>query len=540
MDSDNTNKKYIVALSLITLLSILFRFYNLGVIPGWDFDEGYNMRYSFDLLNGEILWFSIKYTFLPHPPLFFLAYALVIKYLGVGVYTIRLLTAFYGVATTLLLYFVGKEVFNPKVGLIASFIYAVTPEVVFWNRLGYANNQLILISTLAFYFIYRYSKTLDGRYLYLGCFSAGLSVITEYTGILNVAAIAVFLYIYHRENTFKAVVISLIPLALLFVFMLYHSPEYFLFDVNYQFNRFLSPLKISLGLFSLFFIFKLRRVISDFYRPIADSLNQDVLIYAVVISLTVFQVSESSFWDATTFLFATGVAGLCFVPSFLIEKEKERRLLLLFLLFNAMSMLILNRADHMTMVIYPFVSIAIASMLHTVYEKSVLEIPWILRRFKIKLPKKILFIASFYALFISLCFSTYIFVLGNNISSEHLGNDFAVAEYVNQRTSQEDLVLTYSWMFPLIHNARVSLLTQSMAYEEIPIAYYSGNFPKDRFAFNTSYTRAKFLIASNGTMEWILNETGSKEVVSYLESWDKTNVSGFLVYRNPKYPHNQS
>ena len=67
----NENKKYMIAFIVIILLSIFLRFINLETVPTWDFDEGYNMRYSYDLLNGEILWFAIKYTFIPHPPLFF-------------------------------------------------------------------------------------------------------------------------------------------------------------------------------------------------------------------------------------------------------------------------------------------------------------------------------------------------------------------------------------------------------------------------------------------------------------------------------------
>jgi hypothetical protein len=464
-----------------------------------------------------------------------MAYAFVIKYFCVGVYTIRLLTAFCGVATTFIICLIGKEMFSRRIGLTASFIYAISPEVVYWSRIGFANNLYILLTALSLYFIYRYSKKPDEKMLYLGCFSAGFSILTEYSGMLNLLAIWIFLRIYHREKALKAAVLSLVPLALLFSFMLCQSPEYFIFDLKYQLERFLAPIKIVLGLLVGCAVFLFRKRIEDYYRPIGDMLLQESLICVAVISLASFYATEDGFWHATTFLFLMGFVGLCFTPSFLIGGVKERRLLVLFYLSSLLSILALDRADHMTMVIYPFISIGMAAMLFAVYRNSLLELPWILRRYRISLSKRMLFMVVFYPLLVLSCVSAYMFLYGS-LSSESLEADHAVAEYINQYTSQNDLVLTYSWMFPMIRNAKVGLLTQSLAYEGISIAYYSGDFPKERFAFNTSYRNARFIVADGHVLDWILNETGSNETVRYLETWNKTPVAGFVVYANPGIP----
>lgn len=523
-----------LALVVVILLSIILRFHNLETVPKWDFDEGYNMRYSYDLLQGKLLWFAIKYTFIPHPPLFILAYALVIKLLGVGVYTIRLLTASYGVLTTIILYYAGRELFNPKVGLIASFIYASAPEVVFWNRIGFANNQLILLSAIAFYFLARYSKTLEPIHLYLSCLFTGLSIATEYTGLSNLIALAIYLRIYHRRDTLKAVALSLLPMLLMFAFMLYHNPGYFLFDVKYQLNRFLPPEKIGIGLLAAYMLYRSRRLIADYYRPISYLMNQDSLIYVAVASLFSLYVRESSFWEGLTFLFFMSIFGLCFQPSFLIPKEKERRLLLLFLLSNLLSLVALGRVDHMTMVLYPFASVAIAGMLWSVYEKSLAEPPWILRKTNPLRYRKLAVALSFYPLLIMPCLSTYLFLLGNT-SIQHLERDQLVSDYLNQHAGAGDLVLIYSWMFPQIKQATVGLLTQSMAYEGVSVAYYAGDFPKDRFEFNTSYKKARLLVGYEGILDWVYNETHSNETVTYLGNWSKTNISDFTIYQNPAY-----
>jgi 4-amino-4-deoxy-L-arabinose transferase-like glycosyltransferase len=541
MTTKSSERKYGIILLVIVAIAILFRFNSLETIPHWDFDEGYNMRYSFDLLHGEILWFAIKYTFVPHPPLFFLAYATVIKFLGVGVYTIRLLTASYGVLTTIVLFYAGRELFSPKVGVIASFIYAVSPEVIYWNRIGYANNQFVLLSVLSLYYFQKYSKNPALRNLLLGCLFLCLSVVTEYLGVLTVAAVAFYFYLYHRSKTVPVVVLPFIPTALTFGFMLSYSPNYFLFDLYYQYHRFFSPAKIIVGMFLLLLIWwlfksKSWKKVSKFYQPVADSLLQDSLVYVAVISLSIFiTTSEDDFWNATSFLFLMGFLGLYFKPSFLIAQKRERRLLMLYILSSLMSLIMLSRADHMTIIVYPYIALGLASMLLTIYERNLTELPWVFKRFKLHPSRRFLFAAVFYSLLLMAGFSAYFFLMGEGITKESVDQDMAVASYLDQHSTQDDVVLTYSWMFPLIHTPRVSLITQSLAYEGVPIAYYSGEFPKDRFAFNTSYKKAKFLVGVNETLAWVLNETNATDAVAYLEGWSKTDIGSFVIYQNPSY-----
>ncbi|MDD5111990.1 MAG: glycosyltransferase family 39 protein [Candidatus Altiarchaeota archaeon] len=528
------SKKHMLALIAIVLLSIVFRFYKLGTVPVWDFDEGYNMRYAYDLLQGQILWFAIKYTFIPHPPLFFMAYAPIIHYFGAGVYNLRALTAFYGVLTTIVIYITGRRMFNPPIGLIGAFIYAATPEVVFWNRIGFANNQFILLSALSLYFIHTYSKTGKEIHLIAGSLSIGLSVITEYTGLFNLAAAAVYLHRYHPGKAARMAAVSLLPTAILFAFMLCHSPGYFLFDAAYQLHRFFSPLKITAGLIALIAAYKLKDIANSFYSPIARSINEDIMIFVVVISLTSFYATEDAFWHATTFLFTMSFFGLCVRPLFLMDEGRERALLMLFLAGSVLSMLALDRADHMTMVIYPHASIALASLLYSTYGKTKTEGSFIIRKLKLKPSNNALLAACFYPLAVSACLTTYLFIIGG-IPGQQVEQVRQITDYINGQTNDGDLVLTYSWMFPLITNARVGLITQSIAYDGIPIAYYSGDFPKDRFSFNTSYARAKFIVGANGTSEWITNQTGERRIADYIEGYNKTYVAGFLVYRNTAY-----
>jgi hypothetical protein len=406
--------------------------------------------------------------------------------------------------------------------------------VVFWNRIGFANNQLILLSALSLYFIYRYAKDGGMTQLYLGCLFTGLSIVTEYTGLLNVAAIAVYLSRHRPGRTLQAVALSLLPVSFLFAFMLYYTPGYFLFDVAYQLHRFFSPIKLAAGIIAILAAYKLKDRAKAFYRPIAAAMGEDTFIYVAVISLMSFNAVEYAFWHATTFLFTICFFGMCMAPAFLIEGEKQRHLIVLFLAAGILSMLAFDRTDHMTMVVYPFVSLGLAGLLYATYAKTLAEAPKTLRMLRVNLNKKMVFAACFYPLAVSACLSTYLFAMGG-IDSEPMEQIREIAAYINSHTSEGDVVLTYSWMFPLITKARVGLITEAIAYEGIPIAYYSGDFPKDRFDFNTSFAHARLIIGANGTSEWIVNQTGARDIAGYIDEWNKTYVAGFLIYRNPAY-----
>ena len=71
-----------------------------------------------------------------------------------------------------------------------------------------------------------------------------------------------------------------------------------------------------------------------------------------------------------------------------------------------------------------------------------------------------------------------------------------VSDYLNEHTNGGDVVLTYSWMTQLLTAAQGGIVIQALAYDGYNAAYYPGNYPKERWAFNTSLSNAKYIVLS--------------------------------------------
>jgi len=132
------------------------------------------MNISWNLIHGQMLWFNLKYAFIPHPPLFFFIVGALLKAFGNDLVVIRCLTAFYGVLTSLLLFCAGKEMKDERTGLLMGFLYAIYPNAVFFNRIGFANNQLSFLLVLTLLLCLRYCKNKNTTLLFLSLFLQAL------------------------------------------------------------------------------------------------------------------------------------------------------------------------------------------------------------------------------------------------------------------------------------------------------------------------------------------------------------------------------
>ncbi len=104
---------------------------------------------------------------------------------SVDTYTLiaRIVTALFGTATVYVVYRIGKELRNPKLGLIAALFFAFLPLHVKYSHYTHVDIPLTLATTLAVWAAIRLAQT--GRlqwYILTGIFT-GLSGATHYTGL---------------------------------------------------------------------------------------------------------------------------------------------------------------------------------------------------------------------------------------------------------------------------------------------------------------------------------------------------------------------
>jgi 4-amino-4-deoxy-L-arabinose transferase-like glycosyltransferase len=100
----------------------------------------------------------------------------------------------FAVAAAVVLYLMGKEMFNNRVGFFSSSVFLITPLVFVWT------NQILTHGIMAFFgsaAVYSLWKATSGRprfYLLMGI-SAGLAGLARYTGLLMVPVAAIFVTI---------------------------------------------------------------------------------------------------------------------------------------------------------------------------------------------------------------------------------------------------------------------------------------------------------------------------------------------------------
>jgi len=532
------------ALILVLLLAAALRLPNLYDMPFWEFDEGYNLAYAWNLSEGRLLWFDIRYPYVPHPPLFYVALAAIIKIFGYTLYPARVFAVILSLCTTTLLYMIGSRLIDKKTGLLAAFLYAVYPHAVFWGRMNYNNNLIALMITLSFYLY-----LLSGRWRTLSYAVMGLSVITEFNGIS--LAITAFLLgvLFERKSLPRNMAIVLAPAMVFSLVMLQIMPAYFIHDLGYQFKRFgFSPV-VFLGsglILAVFYAFADK--LPSAYRMSRDFLRREATILfaeydsiawnsgpMILVSAVHFYASRWLFHDFYDgyFIGSFEYYWLMIVGWLLIKDAAKRNITLLFTVPMLIVTLKIGRFDHMCIPLYPLFSLGGSVLLQELYS--------FLRKLALLLTNNKTLALCFSAILLAYPFA-YVayadfdtFVMGRRISREDVKSMIDAAEYVNNRTNKEDLVLTSSHLVRYISPANASIFIQGIAIHT-PIAYYPA-LPPERFVYNISYRNAKYIvIPGNDGLAWLANEeNGSfRNISREISAWSvEKEIGAYYIYRNP-------
>jgi 4-amino-4-deoxy-L-arabinose transferase-like glycosyltransferase len=543
-------------LLLILCIGVLFRVWNLETIPSWDYDEGVNINIAWNLAHLRLLWFNLEYTFVPHPPLFFLISGALLSIFGNDLLVLRALTALYGVLTIVLLYLLGRDFLNEKVGLLMSFLFAVYPNAVYFSRIGFANNQFAFLSVLTIYLILKYLKSGGVKWLYMGSITVGLASITESFGIFTVLSTFLLGIIYYRKDLLKSTLIAIIPLGMFFFTMLLVSKDSFIHDVFFQFERLRTIEKVTmdpfvniLGIFLLVFFIVLcygsRKKISGAYRNVAffiascfcGDLSPEKTVHwlrdnaiLILFSLNLYAataldspITRQTMLNGIPDYFLFGFIGL-----FLINDRKIRDPLLLFLAPQIFVTAKIGRSDHMLIPLYPYFAIGLAVIIWKIYDDMRSS-----EKLKILSIPVILVLASPFAVILYKDFSA--FVMGVGIDTENPLDRIQVADYVNSNTNATDIVISN------VHTARFIKAQASeyaIAYvsENKKFAYMDYTLGPERFLFNASPRNAKFFIADEDldTLKKTEKYSNLVDILSDIENWSRVKIGRNYVYRNPR------
>lgn len=219
-------KKIYILLFVIFILALFLRTYKLGEVPiGLTNDEaslGYD-AYSV-LLTGRDQW----KVFLPinfkefgdyRLPAYIYLSLLPIKIFGLSEFSIRLLSALFGVFSIVILYFLVKKILDEKKALFASLLLAISPWSIGLSRVALEPNIAITFFLLSllfiFYFLYNKKKK---YFLYLSILFFSLTFYT-YSAYTLFTPLVILIIIYFYRKIFLSMKKEILISFLLFIFL---------------------------------------------------------------------------------------------------------------------------------------------------------------------------------------------------------------------------------------------------------------------------------------------------------------------------------
>lgn len=164
---------------------------------------------------------------LSQSPLYFYTLDIIYKFFGLQIWTMRLLNIILGSLSTLLLYLVGKELFNDKKkALLASFLFAISSYALIYNV--EMNTTSIFFALISFLFFIKGIKSKEEKYFYFSAVFLGIGYLFKEIAILLLPAYIIYYFLDHfylsekekRSSKLQLLKVMGISILILFLFFL--------------------------------------------------------------------------------------------------------------------------------------------------------------------------------------------------------------------------------------------------------------------------------------------------------------------------------
>ena len=176
----------------ILLFTFLMRFPSLFE-PFWYGDEGIFAAVARNLNFGGVLYLDAWDN---KPPMIYLTYQAIFKFLGVSMFSLRLVTLIVVLATVAAIYEIGQTVMSAKKALIAAFIFGfLTSLRIIEGNLALTEIFMILPISLAFLVVIK--RNFDVRSLFIAGVLFAIASLYKQVGVLEAAALGIYLFLMH-------------------------------------------------------------------------------------------------------------------------------------------------------------------------------------------------------------------------------------------------------------------------------------------------------------------------------------------------------
>lgn len=184
---------------LVFAFAAFTRFFNLGYPKSYIFDEVYHAFTAQEMAKGNpAAWewwnnppkgFAYEWT---HPPLAKEFMGLGIPLFGDGSFAWRFFSAFFGLGSIILIYFIVSHLFNRKAAIISALIASLDGLLLVMSRIAMNDSYFLFFSLLALFLFLKNRNFLMGLAL-------GLAIASKWTGFFTIGIILILYFVQNLK-----------------------------------------------------------------------------------------------------------------------------------------------------------------------------------------------------------------------------------------------------------------------------------------------------------------------------------------------------
>ncbi|MFH1053662.1 MAG: glycosyltransferase family 39 protein [Candidatus Woesearchaeota archaeon] len=208
------NKTKVLMIFGVLIIALFLRMYNLGEESYW-LDEANSIRQSQESF-GKSMEMVKKDT---HLPLYTILLHFWVHMFGTTEFVTRLLSVIIGVFSVVLIYFIGKKLFNANIGLIASLILALSPVAIYYSQETRLYNLSVFLTMLSFLYFIDIFEKISLRCSIFYILSSLLMLYTHIFSVFPLLAQNIY-FIYHKRQRYKEILEWILLQFILLIFFL--------------------------------------------------------------------------------------------------------------------------------------------------------------------------------------------------------------------------------------------------------------------------------------------------------------------------------